>query len=222
MLDCTPIRDDLSGQLRSIRGLLEATHQAGQPTVPDISRETRGLCIVLLYASYERLLHSLCRAILETAKNLGAGNRRLQPGLRVFAAFSTLQSINSVTPAQIWRSHGLEVVNLLGERRTCTISPDVFPNDGSHMKQGQLRTFCAVLALDPPGPILREIFQQIDTIVAQRNAIAHGALTADQVGRDYSIGDLRSLIDLWERRWTDFLNRAEAKAATRDFFRVPK
>lgn len=221
MLDCTPVRDDLSAQLRSIRGLLDATHQT-QPTVPDISRETRGLCIVLLYASYERLLRSLCRAILEVAKNLGVGNRRLQPGLRVFAAFSTLQTVNSVTPAHIWRGHGMEVVKALGERRASTISPEVFPNDGSHMKQGQLRTFCDILALDPPGPVLREIWQRIDTIVSERNAIAHGTLTADEVGRTYSIGDLRSLVDIWERRWMEFLDHAETKAATRDFFRLPR
>lgn len=222
MLDCTAIRNDFNAQLRSIRALLDATHQTSQPTSPDVSREVRGLCIVLLYASYERLLHSLCRAILEATKKLRVGNRRLKAGLQVFAAFQKLQSLNSVSPSAIWRGHGLEVVNALHESRACTIPPEVFPTDGSHMRHEQIHTFCTIFALDPPAPILREVWRRIDTIVSERNAIAHGALTADEVGRNYSVGELRQLVNLWELRWTTFLQQAEAKASTRDFFRSPR
>lgn len=219
MLNCSTQRKELQDQLVSIRGLLNATHALGQPTVPDISREIRGLCIVLLYASYERLMYSLCRSILETAKGLRVGNWRLKPGLQVFASFPALQSVGA-TPAGIWgREGGLNLVQTLRSRKTCTISPDVFPTDGSNMKRSQVSTFCKIFDLAEPGPILKEVWDRIDGIVSARNAIAHGRLTADEVGRDYTIAELHALVDIWELRWGEFLDHVESSASNRIFFR---
>ncbi len=222
MLDCSPHRSEFAARIASIRTLLDATHTAGSPTTPDISRETRGLCVVLLYAAYERLLVSLCRSILETANTLRVGNRRLKPGLRLFAAYRTIQAVNNASQKQIWRGKGIEVVNTLGKRTGCTISPDVFPTDGSHMKQGQVETFCEVFGIGPPGPILQDAWGRLNTVVSQRNDIAHGAKTSEEIGRSYTVGDLRHLVDIWELRWGEFINHVEAAASNRDFFRLSR
>jgi hypothetical protein len=202
--------------------MIDATHVSGAHTSPDISREVRGLCVLLLYAAYERLLLSLCRSILETARSLRCGNRRLKPGLRLFAAFSTIQSVNNVSQKQIWKGKGLELVNTLGERKSCTISADVFPTDGSHMRQQQVVTFCELLELGEPGPILKNAWGRLNTIVTQRNEIAHGAKTSEEIGRSYTVGELRDLVDIWELRWGEFIDHVETAASDRDFYRLPK
>jgi hypothetical protein len=219
MLDCTPHRDDLRDRLASVRRLLASTHQGLHP---DVSREARGLVIVLLYASYEQLLTSLCRSLLETTAALRVGNRRLRPGFQVFAAYSKLQAANVATQSAIWRGHGLDVVKTIADRRFCTISSDVFPYDGTNMKRTQVSTFCNIFELGDPAPILREIWGRLDTIVAERNGIAHGRLRPEEIGRNYSISDLQSLVDLWEKRWNDFLDAVEAKASTRAFYRLAR
>ena len=221
MLNCDLHRSELQKRVDSIRAVLAATHSPATGTT-DISREARGLVIVLLYASYENLLTSLCRSLLEAAVQLRVGNRRLKPGLKVFAVFDHLQAATDVTPSRIWRGGGLEIVDAITHPRSCTIDVSTFPSDGSHMKRGQLATFCTLFSLGEPGPVLREIWNRLDTIVDERNGIAHGRLTADEVGRNYSVQELANLADLWLLRWSEFLAWVESQAATRDFFRLAR
>jgi hypothetical protein len=220
MLDCTAHRAELDDRMMSIRNLLDATHNTAHS--PDASREARGLAIVLLYASYEHLLVSVCQSVLEKAGSLRVGNRRLRPGLQLFAAFPKLQAVQAGGSGSIWRGSGMEIVNTIIDRRGCSISPAVFPDDGSHMRRSQVTTVCNLLDFDPPAPILREVWERIDTIVSERNAVAHGRRTADEIGRNYTLLELTTLVDLWELRWKDFLAAAEARASTREFYRLAR
>jgi hypothetical protein len=214
-------RADFAQRISSIRTLLRETHPPGLPASA-VAREIRGLSIVLLYAAYEQLLYGLCRALLETASTLHVGNRRLRPGLQVFAALSDLQAVASGGPGGIWKGQGLRVAKTLAETRQCTIASNAFPSDGSHMRRDQVKTVCELFGLKSPDIVLREVWGRLDTIVDERNGVAHGRLTADQVGRTYTIGDLNQLVDLWESRWGDFIDMVEVSAAGRDFFRYPR
>jgi hypothetical protein len=231
MFSCAAHKTELENRLQTVEAILETTQavrdileESGAPNsapgLTDISREARGIGIVLLYAAYENLMTSLCRSLLEAAIQLRVGNRRLHPGLQVFAVFNKLQAINAVTAPKIWRGLGLDVVTTITDSRYCTISADVFPNDGTHMKRSQVDTFCRVFDLGDPAPVLREVWGRLDSIVSERNQIAHGQLTADEIGRNYSIGELLELVQLWRDRWGSFLEWVESKASTRDFFRT--
>lgn len=219
MLKFAVERTNFVQRLDTVRGIVDAAHPGGAPTAT--SREIRGLAILLLYAAYENLLTSLCRAILEATVQLRVGNRRLRPGLKLVAGYSSIQSIQSVSPNAIWRS-GFDLVDVIEKSRGCSIDPAVFPTDGSHFRRGQVQTFCRVFGLSDPAPVLREAWQRIDTVVAERNAVAHGALSPGDVGRTYSYADIVSLIDLWQLRWCDFMDWIEATATSRDFFRFPR
>jgi len=176
VISCQLQRDDLQDRLGSIRSLIDASH-ANTPGVPDVSREARGLAVVLLYASYENLLTSLGASLLNTASSLRVGNRRLRPGLKVFAAYRELCAIGGVAPPKIW-TRGLAVVEQLDQTKTNSLNSGVvFPNDGSNFRTSQVRTFCNVFGLSDPAPVLREVWNRLDTIVADRNAVAHGRET---------------------------------------------
>ncbi|MFD9211820.1 MAE_28990/MAE_18760 family HEPN-like nuclease [Streptomyces sp. NPDC059544] len=208
-----------------VRKVLDATDSspgsAGNSSPIDISREARGLSIVLLYAAYENLLKGISRSLLEAAIQLKLGNRRLRPEFQVFAIHSKLQALTDISTAQIWKGSGRSVVDALIDK-TCSINSNIFPNDGSHMKTPQVVTFCEVFGLTPPGPILREAWGRINTVVSERNSVAHGQRTPEEVGRNYSIGEIRNLVDIWERRWCDFLIEVESTASKRDFYRDPR
>jgi hypothetical protein len=221
MLDCSVHRQDLKDRLSSARLLINAVHP-GPSNPPGISREVRGLAIVLVYAAYENLLWTLCRSLLESAKATRAKNRRFRPGLRLFAASEKLHSMMDVGMKGIWRSSGRELIDLLLDSQNCTINPDIFPLDGSQMRRKQVQTICDLFDLGNPAPVLKEVWQEIDTVVIERNAIAHGRETADEVGRRYSESDLLQKIDLWETRWIDFLNWVEGQASKREFYLLPR
>lgn len=238
MLNCGNHRAELAARVNSIVALLDATHgpppaasSAGTsaptasavsvpPGGPDVSREARGLAVLLLYAAYEHLLVSLCRSVLEAAASLGVGNRRLQPGLKLFAAHGQLSSLAGSKPTQVWNGAGIKLVEAVDHPRQCTIVTSVFPRDGSHMRRKQVSTLCTVLGLGDPAPILREVWDKIDPVVRDRNKIAHGEATADEVGRQYTIGETRALVALWHQRWGEFLDWVERSASTRSFYRL--
>lgn len=68
-----------------------------------------------------------------------------------------------------------------------------FPHDGSYMRRSQVSLFCELLGIGDPGPILREVWSRLDTVVIARNDIAHGTVTPDEVGRRYSVDEVRAL-----------------------------
>lgn len=219
LLSCAVIKADFLERISAARALLNAAHPNGINT--STSRDVRGLTIILLYAAYENLLQGVARAILEAAMKLKVGNKRLRPGLKLVASHTYIESMVSVSSTGVWKA-GLKLIDTIDESRTCTLSSDVFPNDGSHFRRPQVRTFCKVFGLADPGPILLSVWQRIDSLVAERNAIAHGKMTAADVGRSYSFSDMIDLIDDWEVAWVRFIDWVELSASTRDFYRLPR
>ena len=65
---------------------------------------------------------------------------------------------------------------------------------------------------------MREVWSRLDTIVIERNGIAHGRLTPEEVGRNYLFADIQMLVNLWECRWITFIEYVESKANNRGFF----
>lgn len=223
MFDGSSYQNELRRRLQVVRQLLDAAHPAAEAPPPiDISREVRGLAIVLVFASYENLLKTVCRGLLEAAAATRVGNRRLRSGFRLFAVYPHLQALGMLPAARIWEDRGLQLMDAVGSSRKCTVAVDVFPADGSFMKCSQVRVFCQLFDLGDPGPILKDVWSRLDTIVSQRNQIAHGQLTPEDVGRGYTIQESRTLVDSWEKRWCEFVAHVAARSATRDFFREPR
>lgn len=222
MFDGRPFKDELGRRLDSVRRILDASHPTQPPTGPDAGREARGLAILLLFASYENLLTSLCRRFLEIALTLRVGNRRLRKGFRLFSVYSHVQAIGDASEGRIWRDISPQLLDCAFDSSQCTINPDLFPKDGSFMKSSQVALFCEIFELGDPGPVLREIWSRLDTIVTERNGIAHGRLTPEEVGRGYSLGDTRTLVDAWQLRWGAFIDHVESLAQNRSFYRYDR
>ena len=219
-------RVDLQDRIDSAMRLINATHAAPAPPAAGvaanpISREARGLVIVLLFAAYENLLRSTTRTLLEAAIRVRVGNRRLRPGFRTFALFSSAQSLRDISEKKLY-SDGLPNLVIAADHggRTCTIESNRFPTDGSFMRSSQIVLWCKIFDLSHPASIIRRTWAMVDTIVIQRNEIAHGGQTADLVGRNYSEADIRQLISDWRDDWLDFLDMVEQRGSTRDFYRI--
>lgn len=228
MIDVKLHLADLNSRLDAAVKLIDETHLSSSSTAMTagsgpIAKEARGLAIVLLFAAYENLLTSLTRTLLEGAIKCRVGNRRLRPGFRMFALKSAVSSLRDMSEKKLY-SHSLP--KLIGQAelggRTCTIDTEAFPNDGSFMKSSQIKLWCDIFEVGPPQKYLHRTWTSVDAIVAQRNQIAHGAATPDEVGRDYTEADIRSLIENWRLDWSDFLLHVENLGSSRDFFRLPR
>ena len=221
MFDGSPYRDELRRRIDTVRRMLAAGDPAGNGSgVTDISREVRGLTIVLLFASYENLLRALCRGLLERAKMLRVGNRRLRPGFQQFAVQGLLDSIyDAKDKGVVWEKTGRELLKRAFHGTHCTVDTRRFPSDGSFIKSSQVRLIFDIFELGDPGPVLWEIWDRLDTVVRARNNIAHGTSTPEEVGREYTSAEIRNLVDRWERSWIAAIDHVETKASVRTFFR---
>jgi hypothetical protein len=222
VINIQPLVTDLNDRILTAVRLIDETHPKGASQQGPISREARGLAIVLLFAAYENLLRTLTRTLLEEAVRLRVGNRRLQPGFRAFALVNSAKSIRDLSQRKVY-SHGLPrlVRDADPGGRVCTIDSNSFPDDGSFMKQSQISLWCSLFGIADPHTILRRSWTSVDAVVVQRNEIAHGRETPDDVGRRYTEQEIRLLIVDWHADWLDFLVDVGQRAANRAFFRVP-
>lgn len=222
MINVAPHRRALQERIDVVVSLIDETHPVA-PAIGPISREARGLAIVLLFAAYEELLTSLTRTLLETVVRLRISNRRLQPGLRAFALKNAAKSLRDVSERKVFATAIPAIIELADRTdRQPTINTSDFPNDGSFMKQSQVEVWARTFQIGPPAAVLKRVWNNINAVVTQRNKIAHGELTPQDVGRDYTEGEIRTLVADWHADWDDFLIHVENCARTRDFFRIPR
>lgn len=221
LLSCAQHRQNLVDRVQRASDLLEATHPPAAGRA-DIGSSARGLVIVLLFAAYENLLTALCRSLLEAAASLRIGAKRLRPGFQVFAIANSLKGVFDAGRSTVFTNHGPQIVAQLRAGKARDIDTSIFPHDGSYMRKSQVLLFCELFGLPHPGATLREVWQRLDVVVTERNGIAHGRLTADEVGRNYTVDEMRALTYLWVIRWTEFLDLVEQSAANRNFYRVSR
>ena len=201
--------------------LIDETHGA---TTSSISREARGLAVLLLFSAYENLMRTATRTVLEAAAGSRISNKHLRPGFKVFALATAAGSLRDMSRGRMY-SQGLpKIVDLASSTdwRANTVDTELFPDDGSFMKTTQVVLWCRLFQLPHPGSVLRRTWNSLDAVVAERNGIAHGGLTPGEVGRRYAEPEIRALITNWRDDWSDFLDVVEARGAQRDFYRSPR
>ena len=71
------------------------------------------------------------------------------------------------------------------------VNNQVMPHDGSHFRYSQLRFLLRVFGINRL-PIRHQIHAaRIDEVVRNRNAVAHGRETAENVGKRYTQSDIQ-------------------------------
>lgn len=134
-----------------------------------------------------------------------------------------MKSARAVSEKKVYSATLPDLVEVAGRGgRSCTIDADSFPVDGSFMRRSQIELWCRLFSVATPGRILFRTWTAIDSVVSERNAIAHGRKTPEDVGRGYSEQEIRDLVGDWHADWFDFLMEVERLAQSRDFFRTPR
>ena len=199
--------------------LLDAAHSTpGNPA----DKEARGLVMILLFASYERLLKDLTKTVLQGAIDCRVSTKRLKPGFLYFALASDLQSaIDRPKKERYTDSLPGIIAAFQAPRDDCKINVDAFPDNGSFMRPSQVELWCRIFDLPHPGSILGKTWPSLNTVVVDRNSIAHGEATPDTVGRRFTEADLRVKIEHWRRDWGRFIRLVGSQGSSRDFYRIP-
>ncbi len=215
IVDLSPIRQEFVDRMAAAQRLFDLAHASST----GIERESRGVVVVLMFAAYERLLHELSKSLIGGAASLGVGNRRLLPGFRALSLHGAAVSLRDASAKRLYTKTLVDLVSLADQSRAHSLDSTVFPDDGSYMRASQVVTWCSVFGVDNYLLTLKGIWQNLDGVVADRNAVAHGRLGPDEVGRARSEADVRDLLAEWQASWLAFIDDLQARAGSRDFYR---
>lgn len=150
----------------------------------------KGLVFVQLYAMYEYAVRSAVQATLYSIKRQGLSCGELRRELLALVLNARWDSAAKAGRSRTWERR-IELLQLVGSNDALSELDDtLFPSDGSHYRPDQLRTVWKVIGLDVPIVAHRRHLGRIEELVENRNAIAHGRITAQDVGRRYSPDEL--------------------------------
>ena len=71
----------------------------------------------------------------------------------------------------------------------------MFPKDGSQFRMSQLETLWSLFGLPAPVLPVGRLIGRVGEMIDNRNRIAHGEDTAEDVGRRYTIAEIRDRVD---------------------------
>ncbi|MDK9933667.1 HEPN domain-containing protein [Bifidobacterium catenulatum] len=206
-LDIQYIEDEFVQRIDDVQLLMDTTHDDKNSIPSDVQKNIRGLAIVTLFGTYERLLHQLCTEIVETASSFKGNQKRLQLPFRIIGLSSQIKALRdpSTGKAKLWTEVMPQIVDA-SKKRANDLDKKFWPDSGDYMKYSQLKLFCDFFHLQKSLNALGKVNNLIDGIVAQRNRIAHGESSPAQIGSTYSPNDIYQLVSDWKSGWIAFLN----------------
>lgn len=170
----------------------------------DISRRQmnstcKGLTFIQLYGVYEYSITTSVQAALSSIKNRGLCVENVCIELLSLVFDPLWISAAQVGRAKLWDKR-IELLKQLDPKTSLgNIQDSIFPSDGTHFRAPQLQTIWKLFALTEPIVPEQKHLGRIIELVENRNAIAHGRRTAEDVGKRYSKKDLEDrILDIFD------------------------
>jgi len=185
------IRSAILDRIMTARLLLTA---AAGATIPRVGPTTKGLIFVQLYAAYEYAVRESVLASFVAVDGHALPMSAIGRGVLTMALDAEFTSLANVGRRSSW-DRRLQLLAKATSSEVAKLQGIEFPDDGSHFRPGQLGTIWKLLGIQSPiVPQLKHLGRIVE-LVDNRNAIAHGRLTADQIGSRYSVDDIQQRIE---------------------------
>lgn len=154
----------------------------------------KGLVFVQLYGVYEYTITSSVQAALSSIGGKGLRVEHVCRELLSLVLDPYWAGAAGAGRRKLWHKRMDVIEKMQPNALLDNVSDTIFPNDGSQYRRSQIETIWKVFGItDPIVPELR-LLGRIEELVENRNAIAHGRITADNVGRRYTKKDIEDRI----------------------------
>lgn len=192
MFDIT--RTEIRARILAIKQLLALLRTFDQQKSLEAAA-CKGLTFVSLYGVYEYAIHSAVQAVLAAVRSDQLCPRDLHHRSLTLILNPGFSSASSAGRARMWRQRLDLVASLESTNSMHSLDDTLFPSDGSHYRVAQIETIWAVFGITVPVVPEPRLRGRIEELVENRNAIAHGRLTAEEVGRRYSTSEIEKRIE---------------------------
>ena len=149
----------------------------------------KGMAFVQMYAIYEYTVTSAVRAAVDAVALHGHPIKELTPCLLSLFLDPELQSLQNSTVKTAWAAR-LKLLDRASSNDPARINNTVFPIDGTHFRASQLQLIFDVFGIKGIPAKRRRHLGRINDVVENRNAIAHGRDTAENIGRTHTRADI--------------------------------
>jgi hypothetical protein len=173
--------------------------EAIRPTNPREAAACRGLLFVQLYGVYENSITTGVQAVLSFIRRDALAPINIHHNALTLALKSSFDSLSSVGPWKTWKKRLDLVSDIESHAPLHSLVDTAFPSDGSQFRASQLQTIWDIFGLTCPILPEKKNIGRVDELVENRNAIAHGRRTADDVGGGFSSDDMEQRINDIER-----------------------
>ncbi|RFZ92165.1 hypothetical protein D0C36_12035 [Mucilaginibacter conchicola] len=161
--------------------------------IPRHLNTLKGLVYVQLYGLIEYVAIQLVSQTIEHINSAKLKITELKPSLYSLALHQNLESLNNANRAKWDKRH--EVFNHLLLNSEVAIEGHLFPTDGKNIQAPQLQSICNVFNISKPYSHDIKFQSALKEIVGHRINIAHGNLTAAEVGAGVEINRLESRLN---------------------------
>ena len=209
----------------------------------DYTKHIRGIVYLLLFATYEKLLHDINISLLENIFTLRCHPNRLTRRSHRFILSNNISTISNLNESYTGKKKRVaskkkeklnigyadEIFNIvLGKTAIYKLKnrkkmiQNNFPDDGSYMKQSQIEHWWHVWDLsddnEHPGKYLSDIWNDINSVVKIRNDIAHGNDMPARTVDFKTPADVMYDILAWKYSWLSFIDYVESRAKYKEFY----
>jgi hypothetical protein len=180
------------------------------PVDPQVSATCRGLLFVQLYGVYEYAIRGSVQATLDFIRTDSLSCRDLRGSVLALVLDPTWQSAATAGLRRVWEVRSDLIRQSTDSSPLSDLNDTLFPLDGSHFRHSQLTTIWRVFGVT--GDIVPDLrlLPRISELVETRNAIAHGRLTALEVGSSHSSDDMHARIRDTDRIAQHVVNELDA------------
>lgn len=169
----------------------------------------RGLLFVQLYGVYENSITTSVQAVLSLIRRDALAPINIRHNVLTLALKGSFDSLSNVGQLKTWKKRLSLVADLESQDPLHALVDTAFPFDGSHFRANQLQTIWDIFGLTCPILPEEKHIGRIAELVENRNAIAHGRRTADEVGSGFSYEDMKQRINDIEKISLYLLNQME-------------
>ena len=155
----------------------------------DTSQTAKGLTFVQIYAIHEYTVKNVVKIAATEIAAHGHAYARLRPSLLALFLEPEVQSLRDCSPNDRWNRR-IALLERASSVESVSFSAAPLPTDGTHFRQTHVQLILRVFGDHKSVTIHQRHLRYIDTIVNNRNAVAHGGETAAEVGRRYSRQDI--------------------------------
>ena len=151
----------------------------------------KGIAFVQMYAIHEFTLLGAVAAALNATGNHGLQVAEIRRELAALVLTPELQSYQTCGKEKLW-NRNVELLMKSASSDIAIMPADAFPHNGSQYRRSQIETIWLVFGISVPIVPDPRILPLIDEVVGNRNAIAHGRITAEDIGQTYSHGQIET------------------------------